>query len=467
MIGARVDGPASSGGPSRAELAILCALLFFVPLFEVPKQLLWLAWVLVWLVARGPRALLAPPRSPWAWALCAVAASALTAGLFSGHWGRSIADAGDPIRVVSVAWLIARGGYRPRQLAAALGAALAGTLVALGWAALRLLGSDHPSYLELNSVGHVNHTAIYLAIALSSAVGLALAERHGHRPLRVAVGVAVLVLCLSLFVAGSRAALGAAGAFLIVLAWAAPTGTVASEGLRSGRRGFRIAIGATLLGATLLYGVVLHLSPRPLQPAGEGFVEKFQSRPDESGMLSFRDGIWRVAVLGFRSHPFFGIGNDRFGTLSAQTLCPQPEASVPPTGQTGIAPPSADRALAPSGRGPPLLDPCDATQLHFAPHAHSLYANVLAERGAFGFLAIVGLLGAWAWLLVKAIDRCRGDDLLAGLWCASLGGWCVTALAGMLNTTLHHEHGMLAMATLGTLVSAMNGVRTTSGRSSP
>ncbi len=459
MGGAPARGPAVSDGPSRVELAVLCALLFFVPLFEVPKQLLWLAWVIVWLAARGPRALFAPPRSALEWAMCAVAASALAAGLFSGHWGRSIVEAGDPVRVVSIAWLIARGGYRPRHMAAALRAALAGTVVALVWAAFTLLRSDHPSYLELHSVGHVNHTAIYLAIALSAAIGLALAEWRGHRALRGALGVSALLLCLALFVAASRAALGAASAFLVALAWAAPSGTAATPAASRERWTFRVVIGAMLLGAALVYIVLQQVGTRPLQPAGEGVVERFQSRPEGAGMLSYRDGLWRVAVLGFVSHPVFGIGNDRFGTLSAKTLCPGADVSVPPDRRAVDSRPSADEALAPGGQGVRVLDPCDATQLHFAPHAHSLYANALAERGAFGFLAVVGLLGAWAWLLVKAIDRCRGDDLLAGLWCASLGGWFVTALAGLLNTTLHHEHGMLAMVTLGALVSALGSTR--------
>ena len=461
MGDATAIGPAATDGPSRVELAVLCALLFFLPLFEVPKQLLWLAWVIVWLAARGPRALFAPPRSALEWGICAVAASALAAGLFSGHWGGSIVEAGDPVRVVSVAWLIARGGYRPRQLVVALGAALAGTVAALVWAAFTLLRSDHPSYLELHSVGHVNHTAIYLAIALSTAVGLALAQWRGRRALSGALGACALLLCLALFVAASRAALGAATAFLVALAWAAPSGKAAAPARSRARWAFRVAIGAMLLGAALLYNVFQQVSTRPLQPAGEGVVERFKSRPEGAGMLSYRDGLWRVAAIGFASHPVFGVGNDRFGSLTAKTLCPADDGSGPPKRQADDSSAAADAAPAPGGQGARTLDPCDPTRLHFAPHAHSLYANALAERGAFGLLAVVVLLGAWAWLLAKAIDRCRGDDLLAGLWCASLGGWCVTALAGLLNTTLHHEHGMLAMLTLGALVSALGGARTT------
>ena len=61
----------------------------------------------------------------------------------------------------------------------------------------------------------------------------------------------------------------------------------------------------------------------------------------------------------------------------------RPGAPEPAPGRSGT-----------SRQGPveALIDPCDASKLMFAPHAHSLYAHTLAERGGFGLLAIGGLL---------------------------------------------------------------------------
>jgi len=436
--------PADAGAeplPLRGEVALLCAFLFFVPLFEVPKQLLWLAWVALWLFRRAGPGLRALRWSASDLALGAFAASALTAGMFAGSWGRSLAEAGDALRLVSVALLVAHGGYRPRQLAAACAAALAGTVAALGWAGFELLHATQPSFLQLHSVGHVNHSAIYLAIALAIAIGLVLAGGRDPRWLRASLVAVALALCVSLFVAASRAALAAAVAFLLALAWAAPLRARDASAPRepdarpaASRRRFRILIFALLAAAALLYGVVEQFSPRPLQPQGESLSEKFESRPAQAGVLAFRAQLWRVAALAFSAHPVFGIGNGQFASLHPQTFCP--DASGEPRQPAAAA----------------LIDPCDVSTLLFASHAHSLYANTLAERGALGLLAIGWLLGIWARRLAGTLAACRGDALLAGLWCASLGGWCITALAGLLNTTLHHEHGILAMFTLGALL---------------
>ena len=83
-----------------------------------------------------------------------------------------------------------------------------------------------------------------------------------------------------------------------------------------------------------------------------------------------------------------------------------------------------------------------------SPHAHSLYVNTLVERGALGLGALLALLAAWAW----ALARKRPDFAAAGaaltLWCASFSGLVVTAGIGLVNTTLHHEHAMLALLSL-------------------
>ena len=68
-------------------------------------------------------------------------------------------------------------------------------------------------------------------------------------------------------------------------------------------------------------------------------------------------------------------------------------------------------------------------------------------------LILLLLLGAWGLRLHRTLAWARMDPRQACVWVAALAGWSVTVFAGLLNTTLHHEHGLLALATLGLLLS--------------
>ena len=43
----------------------------------------------------------------------------------------------------------------------------------------------------------------------------------------------------------------------------------------------------------------------------------------------------------------------------------------------------------------------------------------------------------------------RDTDLTWALWGGAFSAWLVTAGVGLVNTTLHHEHGILATLLLG------------------
>ena len=87
-----------------------------------------------------------------------------------------------------------------------------------------------------------------------------------------------------------------------------------------------------------------------------------------------------------------------------------------------------------------------------APHGHSLYVNTLAERGLFGFAVLMLVLIAWAAALAAAVPRKDAPPLDWALFGAALAGWLVTVIVGLVNTTLHHEHGILAVLLLGLLL---------------
>jgi O-antigen ligase len=96
-----------------------------------------------------------------------------------------------------------------------------------------------------------------------------------------------------------------------------------------------------------------------------------------------------------------------------------------------------------SGR---LFQPDD---LFFSTHAHGLYSNTLAERGLVGTLPLLAFLAGIGLALLRSRPPRETSPLQQTLWGAALGAWVITAVGGIFNTTLHHEHALLTMILLG------------------
>ena len=63
-------------------------------------------------------------------------------------------------------------------------------------------------------------------------------------------------------------------------------------------------------------------------------------------------------------------------------------------------------------------------------------------------LIVLGVWGRELWRLRPRNGNYAAD--LAGMacWCAAFSAWFVTLAIGLVNTTMHHEHAMLAVLTL-------------------
>lgn len=425
--------PASAApAVGRAELLLLAALLFVLPLLEVPKHLLWAAWVVLSLVqlGRARAAGAVPPRSGWDGVFLAILGAAVLAGTGVPGQAWRADELGDVLRMISVPWLMMRRGYTVPQALRVLQAALAGAMLATVHGVAALLTARTP-LLELHSVGHVNHSAIYLAIIAGVALGLLVAATSLRQ--RLAVALAVLVAGVALLVGASRAAVGAFALVVLLLGWLAPV--PAPAGLANRWRGrFRLGLLMFSLLAVLAYLGAMALGARQLQPDGQSLVSKFGFQASVGAPISYRDGLHRLAFAAARAYPLTGIGLDRFRTLDAQRLCT--ELAPPPPGQR-----------------------CDSERYIFREHAHSLFANTLAEQGLAGLAALLALLGGWAWRLARTLGWARACAPAAAIWIAAFAGLIVTAAAGLLNTTLHHEHGLLAMSLLGLLLATSPAAR--------
>jgi O-antigen ligase len=394
---------ASTGSLRRAEFWILAGLLFTLPLFEAPKNILWVLYVLVWLVSRARDRDFGGRWDAWDTLVAAWIASAVLSAAFAGLHHKEWNGALDLLRYGSVLWLLKRSRLEEREVLLLLGALALGTVVALlhGYWRLEIAGTR--KRLELKSVGHVNHSAIFLAIVLGAAVGAVAAYWHRLLAGRRAFAATLLAfLAVSLFVMESRTAVlvSLALVVLIAIAWWPRT---------------RIVSLATL-AAVVAIGVVAVV-------ARVDVVKKHEREAAAGDVLTYRAQIWNTARAAWQRFPLFGVGMDNYSVI--------PPEAIPEWRKQAGKPYDEKDYLVRSG------------------HAHSLYYNTLAERGTVGFAALTAVLIAWALRLVRRYPGRAGGDTAWALWSGALSAWFVTVLAGIGNTTLHSEHALLAVTLLG------------------
>jgi O-antigen ligase len=373
----------------RIELAALVALALFLPIFEAPKTLAWFAYVAVWLINRYRARDYGGRWDSWdtliaCWILSGFLAAAF-AGVQAGEWHGAL----DLLRYGSVLLLLKRSSYSRPEAKVMLASLIASALIGLGMAYSRLEGGA--GTLELNSVGNVNHTAIYLAIVFGVATSWALAGSF------FAAAIAG-VLLFSVFFTSSRAAVFVALALMMALAAVRQTSTAK-----------RVA---------LVLVVIAALSAIAKPDVWQKQVKMMASQD----VLAHRGGVWRIAFDAWLDHPIFGVGMTNLAVVTRDQ--------------------AKEARLALGSR-------YDAT-VHFdVGHAHSLYLNTLAERGLVGTGALMTFLIVLGASLVRHRPHAdgAGDDFL--LWGAATSGYVVTVVVGVANTTLHHEHGLLAMFLIG------------------
>jgi O-antigen ligase len=396
-----------------AETGLLLAFCIFLPLLEAPKNLAWLGYVGAWLLNRvragelGARLRAGWDRWDTLFALWIVSGYlvAAFAGLHHKEWG----GAHELARYAILGWMVKRGGYSEKEIHWVLGALVASTVAGLAFGCWRLWSGDAQSgTLQLNSVGHVNHTAIYIAIMLGVCATWLFARWRAWTMGRRAAALAVSVFVLaSLIVTASRGAIGAGLVMVPILAaawwprWRAPL--VAS-----------LATVALVVAAMIGFNAEV--------------VRKQEINAAAQNVLSFRDGIWRMGFAAWERFPWFGVGMGNYSLISHQLV------------RTWRTEAGKDY---------------DETRYVRFPHAHNLFVNALAERGVVGFAAFAAVLLAWLVALIRDRPRPQDADLSWIAWGGAASAWFVTVAVGMVNTTLHHEHGLLAVLLLGLWLSML------------
>ncbi len=126
------------------------------------------------------------------------------------------------------------------------------------------------------------------------------------------------------------------------------------------------------------------------------FYKDLQTKGFSTESLKSRFHIWAAGLRTFKDHPLVGVGLNCFKKIDIKYYGKYPN--------------------------------------DWAPHAHNLYVNTLAQMGIIGFL---GLLAVFFGFIKTALTRAKSYLKLAAV--ASL---ILVLVNGIFNTTLHHEHAL-------------------------
>jgi len=389
-----------------AEFALLFALILFIPLFEVPKNILIGLYAIAFVYNRYLNADESNHGGPWdAWdTLFAVwIASAYVVAAFSGLQKNEWHAISDVWKYVCLGWMLKRSGYGEREWLTIYAAATVSTLIATLWGLAAWTVPHKYAGIQLHSVGHVNHSAAYIAISIGATLaGLVSFWPQLTWQKRAVALVALLAFGIAIGLAGSRAATVVSFILVIMI------GAVWSRRSKS----VLLAMAITLV----VFATCIQTFDKDMHRKNE------LAKASQFPMLNERYPLWNEALAAWRANPWFGVGMDNFDEIDRETV----KGWVEKRGD--------------------LYDPAVYAG---SSHAHSLFLTTLAERGLAGFAVIMAVLTGWGVTLLRNVPRSHDPPVRWMLWGGAASALVTMVLIGFVNTTLHHEHGLLAMLLLG------------------
>ena len=377
--------------------------LFSLPLFEAPKNIFSVLFVFLggWVsLYRENAAQRFKSKDLVVWAFLLLAMSPFVSGVGSPYmdFPDRLSSALNWALMPLVAFVFLSVRFSESQLVWALRVFCVGTVFAV----VEAFYSWSGEYPELNSVGHVNQSALYLAFCIIPAGFLFIKRSH------VADLFLVFAVILSVFwYQGSARSMVGFGASLILLSglWVIYC---------FNRKHYKMLIGSVTLGV-ISVALAVSLPPQYFGPY-QGFKQEFDGRLNsQNDPYSQRDRLVNTALeVAGGSVTGFGLGS--FGR-AAET--------------------SKIKKLVEARGG----DWATEGGFYFSSsHGHNIFANVLVERGWIGIVA----LSVFLLILLVAFSRnLRRESSQVGVLTLA-----VICIAGLGQSTLHVEHGQLAFICL-------------------
>ena len=392
------------------DLFMLSLMIVTLPSLEAPKHIFLVGYLLTRALSEILK--IKEGLSEWGYwdsLFLIIVSTALLSTLFSGFSGfEEWRGFKVFLTAILTGWLLSRAHYSKNQYRNFFKLIIIGTFPPLIFGFYEYFALDKS--LQLHSVGHVNHSAIYLVMIFGSSFGWFLSQFDLKRKISeikwqlVFTSIFSLVFFFSLIIGQSRGAFGIGcmlGLSLLFL---------------FGKNRIIKTLG-TLSFISIL--IIMSIS----QP---GIIQKQIANQSNNNTLAFRSQVWNVSIEAFRFHPLLGIGMSNWHFISLDHL----KKSLEKRNGT-----------------------FNEKNYYLAGHSHNLYLTALVERGVIGLAVIILFMLAWMHQLTKTFFWAKKTEEATYLWAGSFGAWLAVFGIGLVNTTFHHEHGILACLFLGLYLS--------------
>ena len=374
-----------------------------LPSLEAPKNIFLVSFVLLATV-RQLKNIKLYSWGIWDYFFLLFLGAAFSSSIFAGYapgdeWGgfRVV------LTYVTVGWLISRSTYTNQQILWLFWIVILSTLPPLIWGLIQYLYLHTKPDLQLHSVGHVNHSAIYLTMIFGMCFGalITLIKKNKHSYKIFLLFAYCFLLYISLMLSQSRAAFGMATILGFLFLSIMPFVN-------------KIKI-FSMIAFAIIITITLSFNP--------AIFEKQKELQRTHDLLSRRDLVWNVPIEASRFYPILGIGMNNWKHITMSEL----KNSVEKRGE--------------------IFD--EKKYCLSVGHAHNLYLQALLERGLLGFLSIILFMILWFKEIVLSVKKRKNTDLNSMILYASISAWLGIFGIGLVNSTLHHENAILALLIIG------------------
>jgi hypothetical protein len=379
---------------------LLAAMLVFLPGVEALKNIFALLFVLSWVLISkknnnwgGKWQIIDSIFLLWILADIFVSINAVITHQLSGSNFR------DVIRFVLIAWVLSRIYFPKQKLFELALISVIATVVTLGYSYYSTGGI----LKELHSVGHINHTAIFLVIAYSISLSLFLFDFHNlQKYQKIILFLTTIVLFYATVDTGSRASFG----LIIIIT------IVDMICLLVKYR--KLSTFLFFFGLVSFIGFLFIQNP---PHALKKILTTDHILQDDS-----RDRIRNFSYYAFKTNPLFGIGFGNYGQLKIEDI--------------------KDEIIKDKGV-------INVSEYLPGSHAHNVYYTYLVSGGLLIFSIFIWFWLYIVWIIFKLKSTKENDWIVL----SSISVLLINLGIGWVNTTLHHEHAILSMFVLGMLIS--------------